>query len=349
MNFRVLAVLSISLLSAGCAIHPVPENVTGVDTEDIVRQIRCEARDALVDIIKLKLKELSEQGSATAQELLQEYERNPDAVEDFHWRLFPGQGYTQVQRFIKLFAEAAIAYSFDLQMTENNDLTTDINLVNPLAAPKLTLAINAGALRRRTNQRVFTSVDTFGFLVAQLNRRNAYNERYCNKRIVIKNYIYPIAGRVGVAKTIGTFINLTVVGALGGPATQQGKGPPTMVDKLTFTTTVNGSATPKVEFAPVGDRLQLANASLKASADRSDRHEVTIGLALEGIGLDELAAARRYAFSPSRGRGLLSSQERNGFYQGSRVSGGGTPAEQRAVKAIDEVKRGEVQLIPPPS
>jgi hypothetical protein len=40
MLLRALATLSITLLSAGCAIHPVPENVTGVDTEDIVRQIR---------------------------------------------------------------------------------------------------------------------------------------------------------------------------------------------------------------------------------------------------------------------------------------------------------------------
>ena len=31
----------------GCAIHPLPENVTGVRTPQIVQRNRCEARDAL--------------------------------------------------------------------------------------------------------------------------------------------------------------------------------------------------------------------------------------------------------------------------------------------------------------
>ena len=34
---------------AGCAIHPLPEDVTGVDTYTIVRQIRCETRQAVID------------------------------------------------------------------------------------------------------------------------------------------------------------------------------------------------------------------------------------------------------------------------------------------------------------
>lgn len=350
MLLRVLATLSSALLLAGCAIHPVPENVTGVETEDIVRQIRCEARDALIAVIKEKLRDVAGQGSPAAQQLLQEYERDPEAVENFHEKLLPIQGHTWVRRVIRLYADTALAYSYDLQMTENNDLTTDISLVNPLATPKLTVGIGAGALRRRTNQRVFTSSDTFAYLVTKLNRQNGYGERYCNNRIVIKNYVYPIAGRVGVGKTIGTFMNLVLLGGLGGPAAQQGKGPPTMVDKLTFTTTVNASATPKVEFAPLTDRLQLASASLKASADRTDRHEVTIGLAIAGAGLNELAALREYAFSPDRGSPPPRSvrQEPIGFYQGARVSGGGTPAERYAIQAIDEVKRGELQLIPPP-
>ena len=85
---------------------------------------------------------------------------------------------------IRLFAESGIAYNFDLQMTENNDLTTDINLLRPITTPKFTLGINAGALRRRANQRTFTTTDTFGYLVTQLNRPNRYGERYCDGKIV---------------------------------------------------------------------------------------------------------------------------------------------------------------------
>ena len=34
---------------AGCAIHPLPDDVTGVSTYNIVRQIRCEARQAVFE------------------------------------------------------------------------------------------------------------------------------------------------------------------------------------------------------------------------------------------------------------------------------------------------------------
>ena len=39
-----VAAIALSFLGAGCAIHPLPQDVTGVDTYHIVRQIRCEAR-----------------------------------------------------------------------------------------------------------------------------------------------------------------------------------------------------------------------------------------------------------------------------------------------------------------
>jgi hypothetical protein len=282
---------------------------------------------------------------------LRQYESSPDAISDFHPRLFPGPSYVEVRRLINVFAETAIAYNFDLQMTENNDLTTDINLLKPLTTPKFTLGINAGALRKRANARTFTIADTFGYLVTQLNRPNRYGERYCDGKIVWKNYVYPIAGRVGVHKTVRTFIELTVFGGLGGPAAQQGKGPPTMVDKLTFTTVVNISANPKIEFTPVTDHFQLANAALKASADRTDRHEVAIGLAIAGIGVDEVGPLRRFGFSPDRGPGTAASpsgrRAGSGLYRGERLTGGGTPAERAAVEAIDQVKRRELQLIPP--
>ena len=47
-DWRFYAVICGAVLSeitvAGCAIHPLPENVTGVSTDKIVRKIRCEAR-----------------------------------------------------------------------------------------------------------------------------------------------------------------------------------------------------------------------------------------------------------------------------------------------------------------
>jgi hypothetical protein len=45
---RSLLAIGISVILGGCAIHPLPENVTGVKTTRIVDRIRCEARDAVL-------------------------------------------------------------------------------------------------------------------------------------------------------------------------------------------------------------------------------------------------------------------------------------------------------------
>ena len=340
-------VVAAALLSSGCSIHPVPADVTGVDTKDIVKQIRCETREALADEIKAQLKKWAAAGSPEAETLSRRYESDPAAIEDFHPGLFPGPSYVQVRSFIKLFADSAIAYNFDLTMTENNDLTADVNLLKPLTTPRFTLGISAGALRKRTNQRTFTITDTFGYLVARLNRKNRYGERYCDGKIVRENYVYPIAGRIGVDKTVTTFLELTVFGSLGG---EEGKGPPTMADMLTFTTAISVSASPKIEFTPVTNNFQLANAALTASADRNDKHEVTIGLAIAGGGLGELDSFRSFAFSPGRGGGRTAAGRPGGseLFQGERVTGGRTPSERLAVLAVDQLKRSQIQLIPPP-
>jgi hypothetical protein len=341
----VFAFGAVSLL-AGCAIHPDPEDVTGVDTVDIVKQIRCEAREAVTGLMKVKLRDWADGGSAEAARLVQKYESDPEAISDFSPNLFPGPRYVQVRRFIKLFAETAIAYNFDLTMTENNDLTTDISLLKSGISPKFTLGIGAGAKRKRSNQRVFTTTDTFGYLITRLNRKNRYDEHYCDGKIVRENYIYPISGRIGVHKTVETFIELSVFEGLGG---EKGKGPPTMADKLTFTTVINISANPKIEFTAVTSAFHVGSAALNASADRNDTHQVSVGLSLGDTAMADLGALRSFVFSPDRGpTSVAVGREASGPYHGERVTGGSTPAERRAVEAIDQLKRRELQLIPPP-
>ncbi len=46
---KVVLFLSCALLLAGCAIRPLPEQVTGITTFNIVKQIRCETREAVFD------------------------------------------------------------------------------------------------------------------------------------------------------------------------------------------------------------------------------------------------------------------------------------------------------------
>jgi hypothetical protein len=348
MSVRVVAALAALLLSSGCAIHPLPEDVTGVDTPDIVRQIRCESREAVINEIKAWLTAKAKAGDPISERLLTKYEADPESISNFNASAFP-TSYVEERRLVNLFYSTGIAYTFDLKMSENNDLNPgNFNLLRPSPPqPKFTLGIGAGALFDRSNERKFTSTDTFGSLL-KLNGTVVRGLRYCTGHIVKENYVYPIAGRIGVGKVIRDFINLTLFESLSGD-----KGaPPTITDDLTFTTTLSASANPMVTFTPVGTALQFTDASLTGAVKRSDVHEVTVGLAIDKTGLPNLAPLRAYLFSDRRnGAGLVQSGPAvisGGLFIGNRVIGGGSVAEQLAVIAIDQAKSQQVQLVTPP-
>lgn len=353
MFVRFLAAAAALTVVTGCAIHPVPEDVAGVGTSDIVRQIRCETREALRKQViawldKLGTDHPDQRADRIARRLADLYESEPEAFSSFRAELFPGPSYVQVRNVINAFADAAVGYNFELTMSEQNNLSTEISLLRPLTRPKFTLGINAGAARKRTNMRSFTITDTFGFLVARMNTP-VNGVRYCDGKIVGPNYIYPIAGRIGADKLVYDFVNLTLFGNLSGAAV------PTMADKLTFTTTVSLSATPRVEFAPLGTDLQLASAQLQGLADRADIHQVTMSLAVASTGMASLNPLRQFLFSSERGvggaertRGGTQRFAAGSLYVGARVTGGGTAAERLAVIAIDQIKSRELEIVPTP-
>jgi hypothetical protein len=56
--------------------------------------------------------------------------------------------------------------------------------------------------------------------------------------------------------------------------------PITLVDAITFTTTISAGVTPKISFSPVGHQRQLMDAFLTSTNMRVDKHEVVVGLAV---------------------------------------------------------------------
>ncbi len=349
-RYLMVAALAASFFVSGCAIHPLPEDVTGINTYHIVRQIRCEARETVRQLVIGWLSN-PRLNSEYLNSLASRYREYPDSISEFHYDLFKGSDLVQVRSVAKLFYDTGIAYNFDLTMTEDNDLSTELSLLKPFTDPKFTLGIKADAKRKRANNRTFTSTDTFSYLLTKLNVE-VRGQRYCDGQIVQANYIYPIAGRIGVDKTITDFITLTLFGNLGAKADNPG-GPPTMAEKLTFTTAVSASANPIAVFTPVTSAFQLTTASLTGAVGRTDVHQVTIGLAIAPSGKGELDPFRSFLFSSGRGvapAGRDATGPRSvssALYVGARVTAGGTPAERLAVIAIDQVKSCEVQLIAP--
>src|SRR5262249_19043039 len=141
-----------------------------------------------------------------------------------------------------------------------------------------------------------------------------------------------------------------------GLAADKGKagehGAPAMADKLTFTTTVDSTATPKVVFAPAKTGFQITDTSLTGGLRRTDTHQVTVGLGLATKkGLADPASLSGFVFS---GAGLSGPRVAVRSAAGNvlvlnRVTARATSlAQQYAIHAVDQLKSREVQLIPPP-
>jgi hypothetical protein len=350
MRIQLFAAVAGSLLLANCAIHPVPQDVTGVDTYHIARQIRCETREAAVELVLRELRREAQAGDPIAQRLVAQYEADPESISTFRPDLFPGPQYVEYRNFYKVIYSAAIAYNFDLTMSEENDLGTVLDLVGPWTS-KFTLGINADANRGRSNERTFTITDTFSGLLMNLNTP-VRGVRYCDGQIVGPNYVYPIAGRIGVDETVMTFFQLALFGSLAPAGAKPGTGgAPTIADKLTFTTKIDGTASPKVVFTPVGKRFQFADASLTGLANRVDTHQVTVGLAIGANATGYLTSLRGYLFSRGRSAGALTptgAAVGNVVVANTLTAVASTSAEQLAVIAVDQLKSKEVQLVPAP-
>jgi hypothetical protein len=352
MYIRSIAAILAASLIAGCAIHPLPEDVTGLDTVDIVKQIRCETRDAARKVIVRFLTGLAVDGtSAIARDLLLEFDANPNAMVDFDARRsFPDPAHAPIRKVFDVIYSAGVAYTFDLTMTVDNNLTAGANFLGPWANT-LTLGLTGDANGTRQNQRTFTITDTIGFLLRELNAQKG-GKQYCDGHVAFgPNYIYPIAGRVGVDNTVYTFFQLSFFdGLAANKADPGGAGAPVMADQLTFTTMVDLIATPKVVFAPVPTRFQVTDASATGTLRRTDAHQVTVGLALDpkGKGMAALSSLRGFVFSGAAlgGTRIALGSRAGGLLVLNRVTASTTsPAEQLAALAIDQLKSRELQLV----
>lgn len=239
---RGIYAVTLSGVLAACAIHPLPENVTGVKTTQIVHRIRCEARDALL---------VATENAAHGD-----------------------------QQALK---EIGIVYSFSLQGTETDGFTPSATFIAPVANGAWTFNPSAGDTVSRQNVRTFTIVDNYQ-LLQQMKPSS------CEAMPKGPNYQYPIIGRIGIDEMIKTFVALAAHAELGveqGPNVAQGNkldtstnGPPTMVDTISFTTTLTAGVTPTLALTPVGTGTQLTGAALGIGFTRMDVHQVIVGLAL---------------------------------------------------------------------
>ena len=240
----VLVFAAIMPILAGCAIHPLPDDVTRETTHSIVQKIRCEAQRAVLD----------------------------------HGRRFGD--------------ETTLAYDFTFNIRENNNAQGGFTLTDPFKNGTFTLTASTGVNRTRDANRSFRIVD----LIGELRRTD------CRPEILEKNWLYPIAGDIGMYETVATFAKLPDLG----------KDPLTgeifsFADTLVFTTTLTGNAGAKLSLASVTKRLRLTDAHADLNNSRTDFHKVILTLKAGPSVPGRFAARGRFGLRSGPPAGFIAS------------------------------------------
>jgi len=213
MGSRHVIIASLAILAGACSIQPLPQDVTGVSTVQIVSRVRCEIRDAIRGVVVRALRRRAEEFQFPSYlELATKLENEP-----LLWAKFRSPLKASVLglepdalKVFERYNHAAIAYDFQFDITEKNENSAGLGFLRTSIIPKRTISFDAGgsAILQRRNERHFRIADSFENLVTLVD------EQYCTgiagapedrKRA---NIMYPITGSLGLRDLIGTFLTL---------------------------------------------------------------------------------------------------------------------------------------------
>jgi hypothetical protein len=258
----------LSLIVSGCSVHPVQQDVTGVPPVEIIHHIRCETRLAIQDkAIGLLFNYKGGQYEPSIK-LAESLKAQRGQV----WKFDPRILTTREERaFYNRYIQTGIAYDFTLDITEDDKAALLADPIRLITNGVAGVGVGASGEFSRENARRFIMSDTFAKLLA--------DDHLPCRGDGVPNFVYPIAGSIGIRELISTFVDLNEDKSL---QTLDSGNSRVFADTMTFTTTLTGSVSPHVEIAPVGHRWGVATpTNLSAFAQRIDKHMVIIGLSMD--------------------------------------------------------------------
>lgn len=287
------------LLLAGCAIHPLPEDVTRETTYAIVQKIRCEAREALDDISVRLLRtsdypptlDVANRIAAKELTVIELFEsKNRRKYADVLRSLSP-----DVTHLFQAYTTTAVTFDFNFEITEDNNHSVTAKFGLPFKTGTFGLTASADANLSRKGKRQFQVVNSF-FELHELPAQ------YCaNIAAKSGNFVYPIVGKIGIEEVFETFVDIDNNVLPGGilPAKQH-NNTPTFTDTLTFTTVLDASIKPSITINPLKNgALRLSEASATFGPKRTDMHQLTLSLA-KGQSIRSVEDARMTAKTLSK-------------------------------------------------
>lgn len=254
------------ILSAGlwgCALYPIPDDVSPFRTEEIVRHGRCEVRQAVLD-------HMVRRGMITAQMPIEEIRSLIKRTKDKEEK--DAKHLTENEEQLLRLTKVAVVYSYDFNITEKNNASAGAGFSFPWSTGTLEAGGKAALDLTRVGSRVFGTEDNWDELIT--------NSKLCEELTSPRsaNALYPLTGSlgfdrltgsIGVGRVVETFIDIDL---------QRG-AKDNFVDTLTFTTSVSGDANATLKLDPVPEKFRLVSANAGIGASRLDTHKLTISLA----------------------------------------------------------------------
>jgi hypothetical protein len=239
---------------AGCSYYPIPDDVSVLSTEQIVRYARCEMRFSLLEHLNSRGILLLGSSAADAQQRIDAAKRKTKKTKEEQ---------EKDDELLRL-AKVAVVYAFDFNITEHNTATAGAGFRLPWLANVADASTTGTLDMTRQGMRVFGTEDRWGGLITNANM-------CLPERMPLhpqSNIIHPLTGSIGVDKVVKTFIDID----------DQGGAKDNFVDTLTFTTQASGSADASVKLEPVPNQFRAVSATVGVGASRIDIHKLTISL-----------------------------------------------------------------------
>lgn len=170
---------------------------------------------------------------------------------------------------IEKYLPAAMVFDFTFDMSEDNDFMANADFIDTFTHQVFTLGIKAESDHQRQTIRQFRVSNTFNDLIGSGGNCVPDHE---------PNWNYPIAGNIGLAEMVKTFVDLNAFEGLAGKSASDAA--PQLADTLVFQTNLSASIAPKVTLTPVKLGPRLTDASIGPGAFRKDNHKVIVGISL---------------------------------------------------------------------
>ena len=249
------SVVACAAALAACSIHPVPFDVPGYRTIDIVKRIRCEAKQALDKF-------------AQDDEFKRRIYDNMTIGYKFTFTITENNNLGAKANFQLPISHGTFSFGVNGNSERERVGIRDFTFVDSFREAR-----DEKVCDLHTNARVDPNKENFAYPITGRIGLEEVFRTYLELQSIGLGKLPPVVFKLPPRDP--TLRKLAKKQDRGAPAPATAE----FVETFEFTTTISAGASPKVELKPLGSGLSLTQASGDLSGSRTDRHAVIVTLA----------------------------------------------------------------------